>query len=79
MNIIDSNNFFSLKFINYKFDTLFKLKSKVIVTFIYSNSYLGKLNVFGDGTIIIKLNDKNIKSYDHFKTMIQQNKIKKLN
>ena len=78
MNIIDSNEFFSLKFINYKLDNLLKLKSKVIVTFIYSNSYLGKLDVFGDGTIIAKLNDKNIKSYDHFKTMIQQNKNKKV-
>ena len=78
MNIIESSDFFSLKFINYKLDTLLKLKSKVIVTFIYSNSYLGKLDVFGDGTIITKLNNKNIKSYSHFKTMIQQNKNKKI-
>lgn len=77
-NIIDYNDLFFMKFFNYKIDILKKNESIVIISFIYSNSYLGKLNVFNDGTIIYKLNDKKIKSYIHFKTMVQQNKNKKI-
>jgi hypothetical protein len=77
-NIIDNNEIFYLKFLNYKLNPLLQNDSVVVITFIYSNSYLGKLDVFYDGTIINKLNDKKIKSFQHFKTMIQQNKNKKI-
>lgn len=78
LNIIEDNEYFHSKFINYKLELYKKFESIVIITFIYSNSYLGSLDVFDDGTIINKLNDKKIKSYQHFKTMIFQNKNKKV-
>lgn len=72
MNIIQSNPIKNFKYIDY-YELINRVKSVVIISFIYANSYLGKLGVYKDGTIISKVNDKKIKSFSHFKSIINKN------
>ena len=73
LNFIKQNEVFMIKFMNY-LELINRNKSVVVLTYIFSNSILGKLNVLNEGNIITKCNDKQIKSFQHFKTLLQQNK-----
>lgn len=77
LNIILEEEVYTIKFLDY-FNLCNRNKSVVILTYIFSNSYFGKLDVFNPSNIITKINDIKIKSFKHFKSIIDKNKNNKI-